>query len=621
MSETQKFEYNAPTYVDFVNGFDDSGDVDNFFDLSKKQESEGGNMNSTMTMNSQLCVPKVEEEFCTPDKHSTPEPAKHNSPDPVEDYIQQENLTPNVKATCKTPNPQNGRRSRILFEALEGLCITGSLKTHKMMTRKDPRTPLLELRGRTVPRNVNFTFDHDKIQNKVCREIIFEDETDNLAKQIGKMSFDNAIAHETEFIDNKDMLQGNQNTTVTYETEQVNQHNVTFDNQETTVIYDAKQVNKNDIINGNKENGPRNGTPLKCIENNAIGEQRKRKSCVHSPTVSSMHNNKYISLAETALKSNGGFKPRQENKYAPKETTKFLTKPKTPNLQTKSRVRPSNILSHSQEEEKIMKELRAHQPKALPIPKGLFNPPKLGVRRVAVPKYNFSNNDPKKKIEFLPRKGVGHSKDNCVKVVETDQDGMTVINKEVGHRGVGVSIAADTATKYKNRVTKCQPFSFYEREQERFRKKEEKIKEIIEEEKRWAEFHANPLPRFVQKAKKQLASSQGSLNMTTCSHSTTCSINSEQFVFKAKSPSVLHQKPFIPRKSIKPCSQVLDFTLHTEERSHQRELYESTKKQRELEMQLYLQEREREQREREEAEYRKARMSTVHKPLPLPKYK
>lgn len=595
MSDTHLFEYDAPTYVDFAKGFDESeGDIDKFFDTVASSEASQGNLNSTVIINGNLTVPKIESEFCTPDKHSTPEPPK-NSTSGIADYfnLERENLTPNVKDTCKTPNPQDGRRSRVLFEALEGLC-PGSLKTHKMLTRKDPRTPLLELRSRTVPRNVNFMLNYDENQSKLAREIIFEDETDNLIHQMTNLSLARDIVQNTNQHDNSDTK--------------------SFLNETITIENNVNKKNCKDQHQDNEQ--------VQFCDNETVG--LKRKSGIYDPSTSLMHGNKFISLAAPVASPQYDYRLK-ENKLNPK-TILHRTLPKTPNLQTKSRVRPSNILSHSQEEEKILKGLRENQPKARPIPKGLFDPPKLGVRRIAFPKYNFpANTESSKSISLaqqVPKilRVINAAKNDCVKVVDTDETGMTVINKEVGHRGVGVSL--DTHQKNKNRrITKPQPFSFYEGDLERLRKKEEKIKKVIEEEKKLAEFHANPLPRFVLKAKKQLANSQGSLNSTTCSHSTTCTVTSEHFVFRANPPAVLHQKPFIPRKSMKPCGQVSEFTLHTEERSQQRELYESTKKQRELEMQLYLQEREREDKEREEAAYRAARKSTVHKPLPLPKFK
>lgn len=649
MSETQKFEYNAPTYVDFVNGFDDSDSVDKFFDMSSKQDIEGEELNATVTLQSQLTVPTIEEEFCTPDKHSTPEPRqnedprddvtpRHNSMN-VGDVYDQENLTPNVKASCKTPNPQNGRRSRILFEALEGLCITGSLKTHKMMTRKDPRTPLLELRGRTVPRNINFTFDNSKVEKKSCRGIRFEDETDRITQQIEKLSVSATPIQEEKEADimpldtsNSDRMNDNAQTD-----ENVQANNTMTPDSEPTKLNETVTVQikteQNDVQeteNDDQKSDENNelpvfkSPPLRCIDNEMSGHNKRKSNIISSPTTS-MHSRKYVNLAKSALKCHADGKAQLAKKCGPKDTTRFLTQAKTPNLQTKSRVRPSNILSHSQEEEKIIAELRANQPKALPIPKGLFNPPKLGVRRVAVPnKYNFSTNKEATKsssenqqVFKFPKKPINF-KNNCVKVIDTDANGMTVINKEVAHKGVGL---VRNVTKFKPRETKPQPFSFYEREMERFRQKEEKIKKIIEEEKKLAEFKANPLPAFVRKERKTLSSSQGSLNTTTWSHSSHCSASGEPFVFRAKSPTVLHQKPFVPRKSMKPPAQVLDFMLHTEERSHQRDVFESAKKQRELEMQLHIQEQERLEREREEAAYRLARKSTVHKPLPIPKYK
>uniref|UniRef100_A0A8D8YB72 Targeting protein for Xklp2 homolog n=1 Tax=Cacopsylla melanoneura TaxID=428564 RepID=A0A8D8YB72_9HEMI len=632
MSETEKFEYNAPTYVDFVNGFDDSDGVDKFFETSMKQESEDETLDSTITMNPQLLmVPdmKVENEFTTPDKHSTPEPPRGNSMDHLDAYIDQENLTPNVKATCKTPNPQNGRRSRILFEALEGLSITGSLKTHKMVTRMDPRTPLLELRGRTVPRNVSFAFHHSNADKKLHRQILFKDETDDITKQIENLCVSNTTQQSETKQSEVDSLgvdktrQSETDNLGVDKTRQSETDNLGVDKIDDTLSDSSVTENMEPALNETvtiNSHSDQIKSPLHCISN---ANQNKRKSAlIDSPSQSSMHCNKYISLAESALKCNGMTKSMQENRTGPQDFTRYLTQAKTPNLMTKSRVRPSNILSHSQEEDKILSEIRGQKYKAQPIPKGLFNPPKLGVRKLAVPKYNFGNETAKsvttenQQMLKVPRRNINFKKDN-VKVIESDEKGMTVINKEVGHKGVGICNGASNKLK----ITKAQPFSFYEKERERFRQKEERIKKIIEDEKKLAIFHANPVPGFVRRERKKWTSSQASLNMTACSHSTTCSVTSDHFVFRAKSPSVLHQKPFVPRKSMKPPSQIDNFTLHTEERSAQRDVYEHSKKQRELEIQLYLQEQERLKREREEAEYRESRKSRVHKPLPMPNFK
>lgn len=170
------------------------------------------------------------------------------------------------------------------------------------------------------------------------------------------------------------------------------------------------------------------------------------------------------------------------------------------------------------------------------------------------------------------------------------------------------------------RTTKPEPFSFEKRDMKLMKKKEELVKKVIEEEKKAREFHARPIPKPVaslinKQKQKGHYGSNSSLNRSD-------SFRSEhEEPFKAKPPTVLYQKPFVPKKLETPLTEIQPFTLTSEQRARERELFEQKKREQEESIAAFLQQEEEKQRKRDEEEARRIREETKFKAQPIRNFK
>lgn len=93
-------------------------------------------------------------------------------------------------------------------------------------------------------------------------------------------------------------------------------------------------------------------------------------------------------------------------------------------------------------------------------------------------------------------------------------------------------------------------------------------------------------------------------------------------VFKARSTNVLYNAPFVPDKSnAKPNTKIEEFSMNSEKRAKEREIYEMHKTERELEEEAMRRQVEKEREEEEKIHIRNLRKQLVHKPNPIRKYR
>ena len=183
------------------------------------------------------------------------------------------------------------------------------------------------------------------------------------------------------------------------------------------------------------------------------------------------------------------------------------------------------------------------------------------------------------------------------------------------------------------KATLPEPFSFETRDKAMIEKKEEKIRQIIEEEKKAREFHAKPVMKeeavkmpaikplattkvepfklaIEERCEERLAKWQEGVQKEL-------EEQRRQAYFKASDPKVLAKAPFEPKPSEKPLSEVGNFMLHSERRAREREEFDVMLKKREAEMEGAKREQEQRKRREEEEERNRLRKEAVPKAQPI----
>lgn len=206
--------------------------------------------------------------------------------------------------------------------------------------------------------------------------------------------------------------------------------------------------------------------------------------------------NKYISLAEAIRKFETGTPKRfrtmsaKNSKPGPVQKVKAnsvsVTVPISPALRCKSRARPSTLLSKDERDRVEIEEAKKHS--VMARANSMKNIPQNAGKTVAKKPSEASFNQ----TEKIPRNNRESRMKVIVPSVVATEEGLTVQNAEISNFGVpDITIAKATATKTK-------PFSFELRNKELQEKKEKKIKELLseEEKKTKVSFHARPVPTF-----------------------------------------------------------------------------------------------------------------------------
>ncbi|XP_045497176.1 targeting protein for Xklp2-like [Colias croceus] len=354
---------------------------------------------------------------------------------------------------------------------------------------------------------------------------------------------------------------------------------------------------------------------------------------------------KFVSMAEAIYHyerdTPGRFRTTKPKLFQPQQvmSRSRLTIAQSPMLRCKTRARPRHIMSQKEKEEMELEEIKKFKIKANPIPKSVIIGP---VHLPDVPRKPMTVPEPFKLTEFHKKNMQSPEQAHHFKarpapkhILEKPQipiKPITNITKPVSpkfHYKRANSTdclkhenkQCDIATKAKNQEktekhivrhgpVKPEPFSFEKRDEESKRRREERIKKQLEEERKMAsQFKAQPLPNSVKKR----------MHSATGIGSTASSENKENHVkFEAKPPVVLYKEPFKPVLQANPISKPVPFELTTEKRAAERERFEKQIKEKEKEMEKNKQLKEQEQREAEERAIAQLRSTLVHHPKPIP---
>ncbi|RXG57439.1 Targeting protein for Xklp2 [Armadillidium vulgare] len=241
---------------------------------------------------------------------------------------------------------------------------------------------------------------------------------------------------------------------------------------------------------------------------------------------------------------------------------------------------------------------------------------------------------PEKKIEPV-KKGV--TVPEPFDITDTRNEFDTNLKRHGGSEESLVSTTSSTSSWEKKR-TEPKPFSFDARDAEMIRKKKEKIKKMIEEEKKLAEFHAQPMPvldtvkglppkKPPTPTKVQPFNLRSDIRGTAKQQSLQAELEEIERLeeqhrkFVAQPDTVLHKKPFVPEKSRKPSTTVEEFRLNTDKRAEERRSFDQHLKEKEEEMEATRKLMEERKRKEEEEEIKELRKKIVHKAQPITNYK
>lgn len=356
-------------------------------------------------------------------------------------------------------------------------------------------------------------------------------------------------------------------------------------------------------------------------------------------------------------------------------STSGLTIPKTPQLLSKTRSRPTNILRHEEYLEKCLKEeieskkaeakareaekirLSKHTGKSVatrpttvaePFQLSSTNSRRLATTATTTPPTFTAQPIPSrllKTVTGLPdkkaapvvipespafatkqRQAVKKAAALMVKVVPC----QLAKPKPAPHHGVPVVLPPTSKTK-----TVPEPFSFHNRDKDAVKNKEDKIKKFIQDENALREFHAAPIiqNQALPEKKPALATKpqpfqhnieervEPRLARWTESIEQQFQQEQKEKEFKANKAMVLEKKPFIPAPSTKPLAEVQNVIMHSEERAMQRENWTLSKAENEAKLQAAMRQRDARRKVEEEKELAKMRKETVHKAQPIRSYR
>ena len=164
-------------------------------------------------------------------------------------------------------------------------------------------------------------------------------------------------------------------------------------------------------------------------------------------------------------------------------------------------------------------------------------------------------------------------------------------------------------------------------------KKEEKIKQIYEEEKKAREFHAKPImkedavkvPEMQKIAPTKPEPFKLQIKERVDARLTQWQENVEKELeeqkraaeFKATEATVLEKAPFVPKPSDKPLSEISNIVLHSDRRAEEREAFDLKVKQKEVDMEGAKREQEERRKREEQEEVARLRKAAVHRAQPI----
>ncbi|XP_075973659.1 targeting protein for Xklp2 [Anticarsia gemmatalis] len=311
-----------------------------------------------------------------------------------------------------------------------------------------------------------------------------------------------------------------------------------------------------------------------------------------------------------------------------------LTVPQSPMLRCKGRSRPLHVVSQKEKEEMELEEIKKFKIKAHPIPKSVIEGPHLPEvqkKPITVPApFNLTEihkkaaQSPEGVQNFKARPAPKHILEKPHIPVKPPVQVTKPVSPKFHYKRANSAdhLRHDIKTLPKNQKPeekphirmgplKPEPFSFEKRDEDLKRRREERIKRQIEEERKQAcLFKAQPVPGAVKK-RMHCATAK-------CGSSTASSENKENIKFEARPPVVLYKEPFKP--VLKPAQMIkaAPFELTTEKRAAERERFDKQLKEKEEELERMKLLREKEQLEAEEKATAELRAKLVHHAKPVP---
>lgn len=306
-----------------------------------------------------------------------------------------------------------------------------------------------------------------------------------------------------------------------------------------------------------------------------------------------------------------------------------LTRPQSPTLRCKARSRTPHVMSQKEKEELELEEIRKYKIKAQPIPKsvieGTKHLPEVPKKQITVPEpFNLTEMQ-KKLVEspdqvpiFKARPAPKHILGKPFVPVKPPPHVTQPVSPKFHfpkplkpNKPTNKSTDKIDNPSIRKGPVRPEPFSFEKRDEELKRRKAERIRRQIEEDKKQATlFKAQPLPGAV---KKQMSK----VTAKACSSSASSENKENHTKFEARPATVLYKEPFKPVLQIL-CVKPEPFQLTTEKRAAERELFDKQLKEKEEEHERIRQQREKEQQELEEKEKAELRAKLIHHAKPAP---
>jgi len=573
---TNVYDFEAPQFVNFNSGLDDSDEADKFFDVEEETPGKDGNKGNKLKNTSVIT-------------ETTPM------------FIDEESM----KTEC---SPKNDNKAVFKTSVIDEQAVNSNKKRREML--------------KAVRR-----LSEIKIKNELCcSDNSSKQVEDDLSQNLNNVSL---RARKRTHFEGIDIAIKNEK-----------QHCMTTRNDE-KIKTPKIELRSRTVTKGG--NPPQNLKRKSMFVDENKAPEKYMAMAEHILHFQRDTPPRFHSHRRQSTGVNGSlFKKRQS--YKPRRTIAL-----TPKLMTSLRSRPVDVPSLQQREELEIEDMKKHQIKANPLNEKVFLPPQLPkkseqqktepapfkltqvskkpIQEIEEP-YRFTANPVPRTILEKPV-GVAPKKERPVTVPESP-----AITKPVwAYKRVKVAAISnkfqESTEDLKSfgvpapallKKTDVKPFSFETRDKQMLERKQQKLKEVFEAEKKAREFRAKPVPSFVASKDTTVSSMKSHLDCSKASIKSLAEVEEPPKTFKARSPRVLRKEPFRPVTEHSH-SEPMNIQLHTDRRALQRQQFEQKKAEKEEEIAGLKQMMEMKKKEEEEAEIAKMRKDAVHKAQPMPKFK
>ncbi|KAJ8959286.1 hypothetical protein NQ318_021971 [Aromia moschata] len=341
----------------------------------------------------------------------------------------------------------------------------------------------------------------------------------------------------------------------------------------------------------------------------------------HYGSAQNLDQSNYVSVAEFVRKFQIGTPQRFRNKSkletgCSKQTS---TIPQSPALKTKQRHRPVNAVSREEQEmleyeggAKVQNKGASVKQKNITGPNKAPRTDRKETGHSSRAVQNYSSSTKGIKMHTLKKKKL---------TVPQTPSFMRRYKKEpVKPEQPAKQECEGDKHASKSMRTAVVPFSFERRDMYLQKMKEERIRRVLEEERKAREFHARPAPKAILSSAKGSTLQRSNSTNSSRTNSVTKSDENISCQFKARPATVLYKKPFEPKKE-RHLIEISEFQLNTELRAKEREEFEQFKKEKEERIAQVKQTEEELRLQMEEEEVARLRKRTEYKAQPVKKYK